>query len=931
MRTKTHDFYCSVAVCDFDIVCLAETWLSDDISNDELFPSSYSVLRQDRQFDTNDKKRGGGVLMGYKSALSVSRLNVEYITTAIPAVDILGCSIHTGFNTSFVYVIYIPPDLNNIDFEHFLTLLEEACNSHQGYVLVVGDFNVPHFSVSTSDARKQLLENFISFTNLNQYNSIVNNRGRLLDLVLSNKDNICVEHEVMALLSEDPYHPSISFVFEFGETLPSNLPANNRAVMYNFKKANYIGLYNSFLSVDWSFILDHTDADIACEHFYAELFHIIDMYVPKKHHNSHQYPVWFTKGHINDIKLKYRYRLEYKKSRSVSDLNNYKNLRKKVKTNTTQLYNNYLHTVQNSIMNDPKQFWQYVRSKRSNTGIPSTVRGPTGDLLTDSASIVDGFREFFQSVYLPNSNDQTYDSPANSRLITVTSFSESDVFWALRRQKNSFTTGNDGLPSFILRDCAGVFAKPLCYLFNLALQTSTFPKCWKIAKLCPVFKNGDVHLIENYRPIAIIDNFAKVFEMCLYSYIYSQIKSQLSIAQHGFVSKRSTVTNLTVFTECVSECLDKNTQCDAIFTDLSKAFDRIDHSILVQKLDRIGFAPSLITFFKTYLLSRQQYVVYRGHRSDVISPSSGVPQGTNLGPLLFLIFMDDVCDVLDCDKLLFADDLKIYCAVHSISDCLYLQHQLELLESWCQVNGLQMNPNKCRVVSFTRKLIPVTYTYIFSGVDLGRATSVTDLGVTFDSRLSFSDHIINSTKAALRTLGFIVRTTKPFFYTESILPLYYSFVRSKLEYASVVWSPYYFRYLHLLEGVQRRFLKYLYFKLSGLYPPQGCSHDYLLSTFSVDPLELRRNQADIKFLFHLLHNNIDAPQLLSRINFLVPRHSARSSDAFYCSTARTNVMLRSPINRLCTSFNLICDESSDINYSSLPSLLSKCATRFRYV
>lgn len=353
------------------------------------------------------------------------------------------------------------------------------------------------------------------------------------------------------------------------------------------------------------------------------------------------------------------------------------------------------------------------------------------------------------------------------------------------------TSGHDQIPSFLIKDCSNIFITPLLTLFNIALRTSTFPDCWKLAKVCPIHKSGDIRDIKNYRGIAIFPNFAKVFEASVYTTIYSTIKNLISTSQHGFMEKRSTVSNLTCLTKFVSDSLDKRGQVDVVYTDFSKAFDRIDHKLLIDKLSCIGLSNILLNFLSSYLENRLQYVQYNNFKSNTYLATSGVPQGSNLGPLLFILFINDLCDILDCEKLLFADDLKIFCNINTIDNCLLLQEEIHKIEVWCKSNKLEMNVTKCKVVTYTRKVNPVEFSYTFNNTELIRSQTTKDLGILFDSRLDFVEHINTITASALRLLGFIVRNCKQFSSVSALKTLYFSLVRSKIEYGTVIWNPIY--------------------------------------------------------------------------------------------------------------------------------------------
>lgn len=216
---------------------------------------------------------------------------------------------------------------------------------------------------------------------------------------------------------------------------------------------------------------------------------------------------------------------------------------------------------------------------------------------------------------------------------------------------------------------------------------------------------------------------------------------------------------------------------------------------------------------------------------------------------------------LDCGKLLFADDLKIFSKISEPSDCAYLQRQLQNLQEWCENNRLALNIDKCSTMSFTRKASTIQYRYHINRAELGQCENIRDLGVTFDSRLTFTNHIRNITSSSLKTLGFIIRNTRSFSSIDAIMLLYFSYVRSKLEYCSLVWSPFYKVHSTEIERVQRRFLKYLYFRLYHTYPERGYDHNILLHVFNIQSLEHRRHITDMKFLYNLMNHNIDASEL----------------------------------------------------------------------
>jgi hypothetical protein len=296
---------------------------------------------------------------------------------------------------------------------------------------------------------------------------------------------------------------------------------------------------------------------------------------------------------------------------------------------------------------------------------------------------------------------------------------------------------------------------------------------------------------------------------------------------------------------------------DVLYTDFQKAFHQIDHFILLRKLELFGFDNSLLALFRSYLLDRRHYVTYQNFVSKSFTPTSGVPQGSNLGPLLFLLFINDMVNVITCEKLLFADDLKLFIRIESDSDFNLLQNNLDAVVEWSSRNRLSLNTAKCFVSSYSRIRSVKEHTYIIDQHRLERVYKFKDLGVTFDTKLNFNDHLNNIVSKALKTYGFVFRNCKDFSNPKTLLLLYTSLIRSQLEYCSLIWYPIYITNINELEKVQRKFLKFLSFQLDGVYPIRNYDNNMLLGRFKLKSLYTRRVNAVVSFLYKLVHHKFD--------------------------------------------------------------------------
>lgn len=876
-----------------------------------MFTVGYSVLRHDRNFVTTNRTTGGGVLIALKNNITYKIVDLSNIYLQIPLIDVILCKCTINSYVFYILALYIPPDISTNELEAFFELIE--IHIFDKNIIVIGDFNIPNFynaSVVHNCPKRNALDNFLQIMQIKQHNMVTNAHNKILDLVLSNiNGNVCVERDDCGFVPEDLHHPVLSILLNIPlkGIEPIVFPCNTN-IRYNFKKGNYTQLYSDLLHIDWSVLNSCTNVDDACTQFYNILYEALNKSIPLiRSTNKSKYPKWFTQEIIRNVKMKKYFHNKWKCTGSIFYHNEFKRMRRHVKYLTSVSYRHYMREIESNIKHNPNQLWKFINERTGTTRIPGELND-SDDTYSSPQDIVSAFAKIFSDSFVSEViNEPTYNVSycENLNLPTV---EESDVLNSINHLKSSKVSGDDQIPSFLIKDCKHIFIQPLSLIFNLSLRYKTFPSVWKCAVISPVFKRGDKTNIRNYRPIAILSNFSKIFEHLIYNTIYCHVKKYISPQQHGFFQGRSTTTNLATISQHLCEVLDNRGQADVIYTDFSQAFDRINHQILLQKLNSFGLCPAFILFIKSYLYNRSNYVYYNGYKSYYFYSLSGVPQGSNLGPLLFNIYIDDLIRSLTCPALAYADDLKIYCTVNNESNCRELQDNLNLIVNWCNTNKIYLNVPKCVILTYTRKKQFITYNYMINDTTLARNTTIKDLGVIFDSNLTFIHHINSISSAAFRMLGFIMRSSKYFHNINLLKILYFAFVRSKLEYASIIWYPYYTSHSLTIERVQKRFLKYLNFKATGTYNDPSINYDNLLSKFNVVSLFQRRKKCSGLFMVKLIDGSIDSPQLLSQVQFNIPRISSRNSNTFFVPTAKTNILLRSPIIHMCTNANIMFND-----------------------
>lgn len=329
----------------------------------------------------------------------------------------------------------------------------------------------------------------------------------------------------------------------------------------------------------------------------------------------------------------------------------------------------------------------------------------------------------------------------------------------------------------------------------------------KTLQVVPVFKKGDKTEVVNYRIVAISSAILNVFEIGVKSKLIEIVNSQLSNAQHGFRPRRSVVSNLMNLSVAAHDAFRKGCQLDVFYGDFKTAFDRVITRILLTKLWKFGVGKKTARWLYGFLTGRKFYVQIGNFVSKVYEATSGVPAGSILGPILFLISIDDIAEyVSNASTLLFADDIKITCEIHSVADVRNFQNDIDKLLYWCVENGQTFHRKKCFVLTISRKNDYIDGAYTLNDHLIERREEVWDLGCLVDRKLTFGGHRELITSKARQMMGFIKNVSGGHFGSRALKVLYTSYVRSKLEFASVIWDPHSQVYRDDIESIQRQFV-----------------------------------------------------------------------------------------------------------------------------
>ena len=457
----------------------------------------------------------------------------------------------------------------------------------------------------------------------------------------------------------------------------------------------------------------------------------------------------------------------------------------------------------------------------------------------------------------------------------------------LRELKPHKACGPDGLSARILMECADEIAVPLEIICRLSVRSGVFPTQWKRANVIPVYKKGSKKLPGNYRPVSLLPICSKILEKVVSESLLLACLPALPSSQHGFVPKRSCVTNLACFTQHCWTSFTMGLQTDAIYTDFTSAFTSVNHKLLLHKL-RYSFkliGPAF-RWVESYLSQRSQRVILEGKHSDSVPVLSGVPEGSILGPILFACYVADVPANVYSGCLAYADDIKIFHRVKTPSDANLLQADIDYLVEWSKIWRLKLNPAKCRVITFTLRRTPIVASYVLDGHQLERCDYIRDLGVLLDSKLNFALHVDATMARANQRLGLLMRgmqmaprPRQAQFDHQAVLCAYKAHVRSIIEYASVIWSGAAKSHLVRFERLQHRFLMWLGARTRSQCPQMD--YDSLMSHFKLQSIRSRFTQTDITFMRSVFSCRLDCAELVSMFPLSVPNRRSRHTDPFH--------------------------------------------------
>ena len=576
---------------------------------------------------------------------------------------------------------------------------------------------------------------------------------------------------------------------------------------------------------------------------------VIKKCVPKfKQNTKAKRPKWMTSVIWSQLSSKERAWKRLRARKTTKRQENYRHERNKATEMVRKAKKEFEKALIKDIKKNPKKFWSFVRNKTKIKESILRVKRDDGTLTEEDCDTASIMNKTLASVFTKESEtDNIPDTNYNYSGSILSEFvvTKEMVLNILKKLNANKSAGPDNISPRLLKECRESLAIPLTMIFNKILQTGIIPAAWKEANVSPIYKKGDKTNPLNYRPVSLTSVVGKVFETLVRDELvrHATENSIINLQQHGFMKSKSTLTNLLEYLEALTKAKDQKIPVDINYLDCRKAFDIVPHRRLICKLNDLGIQGKVLECIKNFLADRRQRVGIRGSYSDWLPVESGVPQGSVLGPVLFLFYINDLVDGLECPILLFADDAKLYKLIKTPEDIESLVRDMNRIQEWSEKWLLLFNEEKCATMHIGSKNLQTDYSL---NNKIIRKTEVEkDLGIMVSQDLKPSKHVEMIAAKANRVVGVIKRNFE-YLDADTVVSLHCTLVRPILEYAVQSWCPYLVKDIEELEKVQSRMTKLV----PGL---QDMSSEARLVKLRLPTLKLRRQRGDLIELYKILH------------------------------------------------------------------------------
>lgn len=859
LKDKINDI--KTSLCNYDIITLSETWLSSTTSNTDLaLPGFQEIIRRDRP------TFAGGVAVYVREGIAFKRLcdlecqNIEHIWLQV-------CTLEGKL---LICTVYRPPSFNDFwdvfdfNFEQTKQLYPEV-----KYFLFLGDMNADFKTVNGS--------RLIDFCNDHNLSYIINEPTRrslnhrtntvsesCLDQILVNMSNFVKKSSVSPPISSD--HCTVSIDLNFKVSYEA---AYTRHI-WLYQEADFNGFKHALQCANWDECFESDDVNVASERWSQLFLNTSRNFIPNKVVLVRPKDApWFNNTLRKFRRKVHRLFSNFKKNPNTNNWERYTSSRNSYKHALDSAHQEYRESIAKSLTNsrNEKQWWNTVKGllgKGSEKSYPLLKDDKNNRFISDSQGKATLFNNFYLShTRLDTKSAQlpVFEKMTDKCLLKIVA-TEENVSLHIKSLDINKATGHDGISAKMIKEAGDSVVPSLTKLINMSLDSSTYPNSWKKALVTPIYKKSCKEDINNYRPVSILPVISKIAERIVFNDVYNYLHRNKLISKHqsGFRPNDSTVNQLAFMYNEFCDALDKKKDVRIVFCDVSKAFDKVWHRGIIFKLKQLGVDGPLLTWFENYLNNRMQKVVIKGQSSDWGMIEAGVPQGSVLGPLLFIVYINDLADVVDCNIKMFADDTCLYIEVDNPENAAStLSRNLENVSQWANQWLVTFNASKTKSMVISNKNV-FHEKVMFNDAELDDATYHKHLGLTFTKNLSWTSHIDNIIKSASKLLD-VSRKLQYQLDRTTLETIYKVFIRPKLEYGCQIWDD-------CNEGEKDKLER---FQISALRvvtgAKKGTSHLLLYNETNWPTLAERRKNVKLMHMHKMVHDKL-CPSYLSD---LVPK------------------------------------------------------------
>lgn len=785
-----------------EVVCLQEIWVSQDEAK-SIKIDKYKVA----SYYTRQNARGGGVAILVRDDIKYEEkiLHIDMTEKMFEAVSV---NIFVNGIKINVNSLYRSPVVKNEHKSIFYESLEKLLlitNKYKGPKFVCADFN--YNFLENTRATCDVVNLFSSYglkQCFSDYSRIYGESMTLIDNVFANIDPGELKTETIANTLSDHNAQLVNFIVEGQKSCITKV---NKRLFTDCNKKYFKHLLTG---ESWHDVYNEPKYELKFHVFFTIFLSIFNIAFPIRRvtlNKQNKNKPWITPEIVEEGKfLKDVYHC-YKATNDPNIKTRYNILKKRHMKNITATKKSFYDKEILNADNKSRAVWSVINkntniNKKTNSNLPKTLN-------IDCTSIQDRQEQSntFNTFFL-NSVDRLTSKGgnnlegktlnfANNNSIFLSPVSSTEIKGIILSASRKKSAGPDGIPCCLLKECADLLAAPLAYLVNISFEIGLFPEQLRTALIIPIHKKNDSTNIENYRPIALLSVFSKIFEKAFKSRLQSFFIRQklLTPRQYGFTENRSTQDALLSFYEKILDNFNSKLKSVGIFFDLSRAFDTINYKLLLDKLQAYGIRGNAWSWLKSYLYGRTQSVCLTDdgnkYYSESIDVTRGVPQGSVLGPLLFIIFINDLPDYLrNAFLTLFADDTSaILTADNMATLSKEANNCVELMSSWCHTNGLVLNPSKTELMLFTPITVKQDSSLLvrINNVSTAQTKSIKFLGIHLDNCMSWETHIENLS-SRLATKNFSIIQLRGSVNISTLKVYYYGCIQSILSYGIMCWG-----------------------------------------------------------------------------------------------------------------------------------------------